>query len=215
MSDDAKDFEALLIDYGGVLTTSMRAWLDESCAAVGADVDRFLAAVAAISPSPFELVEAGRISKDEFADLITPALVASAGPEAMPTGRAWLSSIQISDRYLDMDMVRLVDTIRAEGATVVLVSNSWGPEEEYPWAFLPTFDAVVVSGTIGIRKPDRGIYEAALRAAGVRADRCVFVDDTAENLVPASDLGMLTIHHVDPADTRHRLASLFLAGSSG
>ena len=54
-------------------------------------------------------------------------------------------------------------------------------------------------------------YDLALAAAGVPAERCVFVDDTAENLPPAEALGIRTVHHVDPAATVRLLGQLFTA----
>lgn len=44
--------------------------------------------------------------------------------------------------------------------------------------FSGLFDAVVISGAINRRKPSPEIYEVALKALGVRADRAVFVGDT-------------------------------------
>ncbi len=203
-----RDYDALLIDYGGVLTTPMRSWLEESCSAVGVDTDRFLAEVAATSPSPFDLVESGAISRDELAELLTPSLQASAVNGARPEGRSWLTAITISEQHLDQSMIRAVSRLRADGVRVVLLSNSWGADE-YPWDLLPTFDATVISGTVGIRKPDPGIYELAVKESGAPPERCVFIDDLALNLIPAADLGIATIHHVDPAETLGKLATYF------
>jgi putative hydrolase of the HAD superfamily len=45
-------------------------------------------------------------------------------------------------------------------------------------------------------------------AAGVRTAACVFVDDVPFNLTPAAELGMATVHHVDPAETIPELERL-------
>lgn len=52
------------------------------------------------------------------------------------------------------------------------------------------FDAVVVSGRVGCRKPSRGIYEVFLNATGADPDQCVLVDDGPANLRTALRLGM-------------------------
>jgi putative hydrolase of the HAD superfamily len=52
---------------------------------------------------------------------------------------------------------------------------------------------VTISGDVGIRKPDAGIYERFLRDAGVRARECVFIDDRCKNLAAARALGFRTI----------------------
>jgi epoxide hydrolase-like predicted phosphatase len=72
------------------------------------------------------------------------------------------------------------------------VSNSWRRED---YDVLDLFDVVVLSGELGIRKPDPEIYAVAVERLGVTADRCVFVDDLGGNLKPAKALGMTTIRH--------------------
>jgi HAD superfamily hydrolase (TIGR01509 family) len=52
---------------------------------------------------------------------------------------------------------------------------------------------VTISGDVGIRKPDAGIYERFLRDAGARARECVFIDDRCKNLAAAAALGFRTI----------------------
>jgi HAD superfamily hydrolase (TIGR01509 family) len=64
---------------------------------------------------------------------------------------------------------------------------------------------VIVSGEVGIRKPDPAIYLLAAEKLGLPASACVLVDDMAANLPPAADLGMTTVHHTDSAATVHEL----------
>jgi HAD superfamily hydrolase (TIGR01509 family) len=61
------------------------------------------------------------------------------------------------------------------------------------------FDAVVISGHVGLRKPDPAIYLMAAEQIEVQPDACVFVDDTASNLPVAKDLGMAVVHFTDTA----------------
>ena len=206
-------YRALLVDYGGVLTTSLHSWLDESCRAVGVDTALFIKHLDQLTPSPFALIETGSISREEFGRLLEPALAASASDGAQPSGMDWLNAIRISEKYLDLAMIAEIERLSDLGVRVVLLSNSWG-KDEYPWHLLPTFDATVISGSVGVRKPDRGIYEMAIAAAGVPAHQCVFIDDTAENLPPAEALGIYSLHHLDAAQTLTRLAELFPTGSA-
>ena len=60
--------------------------------------------------------------------------------------------------------------------------------------FPQLFDGVVISGEVGIRKPDPRIYAMGAEAIDLRPDQCVFVDDLPGNLKPARELGMATIH---------------------
>jgi putative hydrolase of the HAD superfamily len=55
------------------------------------------------------------------------------------------------------------------------------------------FDHVIESAKIGLRKPDRRIYEMMIKALGVDPQHCVYLDDLGVNLKPAREMGMTTI----------------------
>ena len=61
-----------------------------------------------------------------------------------------------------------------------------------PRAARELFDAWVISGEVGLRKPDPAIYELAAERLGLPPEACVFVDDLPGNLKPARALGMAT-----------------------
>ncbi|MEU9287339.1 HAD-IA family hydrolase [Streptomyces sp. NPDC048275] len=69
-------------------------------------------------------------------------------------------------------------------------------------------DHVVSSARVGIAKPDRRIYDIAVDRAGVPAERCLFVDDTLENVDAATALGMRTVHYRESGDLRRALNGL-------
>jgi putative hydrolase of the HAD superfamily len=52
------------------------------------------------------------------------------------------------------------------------------------------FAAIVVSAAIGITKPDPRIYRSVLSALAVQPGECLFVDDRADNVEAARNLGM-------------------------
>jgi epoxide hydrolase-like predicted phosphatase len=60
------------------------------------------------------------------------------------------------------------------------------------------FDDVVDSSEVGVRKPDRAIYELALERVGVPAHRVAFLDDAPGNVAAARALGIRAIHVGDP-----------------
>ena len=81
------------------------------------------------------------------------------------------------------------------------MSNSWGVDR-YPRELLSElFDAVVISGIEGIRKPAPELYLLGASRLGLEPSDCVFVDDLDFNLEPARELGMAVVHHVSSADT--------------
>ena len=92
------------------------------------------------------------------------------------------------------DMTGLVRRAKAAGIRTALLSNSWG--NTYPdHLFDGMFDVVVISGEVGMRKPEERIYAYTLDKLGLPAHECAFVDDLRHNVDAAVALGMVGIHH--------------------
>ena len=105
-------------------------------------------------------------------------------------------------------MAALVLRAKRAGLRTGLLSNSWG--NEYPregWDQM--FDAVVISGEVGMRKPEPQIYRHVLDLLGVRPEETVFVDDLQPNLGAAEAMGIVTVHHTSYDDTATTLEGLF------
>ena len=71
--------------------------------------------------------------------------------------------------------------------------------------FKNSFDAFYLSHEINLRKPNPDIYQFVLDAHGLKAEDTLFIDDTEENTVTASQLGIQT-WHIDP--TKDDIANL-------
>lgn len=56
------------------------------------------------------------------------------------------------------------------------------------------FDAIVISAFVGKAKPERLIYEVALREIKSEPNECLFIDNKAEYVEAAKDMGMKGIH---------------------
>jgi epoxide hydrolase-like predicted phosphatase len=67
------------------------------------------------------------------------------------------------------------------------------------------FDAIVISGEVGVQKPDPGIYHLILDRLQVGPKEAIFVDDFVENIAAAENLGMETIHFRAGMDWRTEL----------
>lgn len=59
------------------------------------------------------------------------------------------------------------------------------------------FDDVIISANVGSRKTEDKIFRQALKESGLRAGECVFIDNTAANLVVPADMGFHTIFFDD------------------
>ena len=70
------------------------------------------------------------------------------------------------------------------------------------------FDATVISGDVGMHKPQPEIYLLACERLEVEPADAVFVDDLRENCAGAEAVGMTAILHRDPAETIAKLEEL-------
>ena len=195
--------DALLIDWGGVLTTSMMGAFDAFSAREGLPEHAVRNAFmndAAARDALIEL-ECGRIDIPVFETRLAAALDIEA------EGLAKRLTADVEPDHAMRDAVR---ELHAEGIRTALVSNSWRAED---YDVDDLFDAIVLSGDLGFRKPDPDIYVVALTRLGVAAERCVFVDDLGGNLKPAKALGMTTIRHVATSDTIALLRRLLRPGN--
>lgn len=80
--------------------------------------------------------------------------------------------------------------------------------DEYPHFAL--LDGMVLSGEVGISKPDPGIYRLVLERAGVPAERAVFLDDSELNVAGARAVGIEALLFTDAPRARRDLRALGL-----
>lgn len=204
-ANGARERSALLIDWGGVLTTNLFHSFREFCERAGVDPqtlrDRF-----GSDPSFRELLialEKGELQEGEFEQQLAPLL--GVEPDGLIDGL--FAGVQP-----DVAMVEAVRRARTGGVRTALVSNSWGVHRYPHDLFDELFDGVVISGEEGTRKPARRMYELGAERAGAQVEQCVFVDDLPFNLTPAEQLGMATIHHTSAEQTIPQLERLLGLG---
>jgi putative hydrolase of the HAD superfamily len=194
----------LLLDWGGVMTTNLFTAFGAFCTTEGVAPDLLREAFAHDQETRDALIafEEGRMNDDLFASHLAQAL-------GLPHERAeGLLDRMMAGATVEPDMVDMVRHARAAGIKTAMVSNSWG-ELRYPAALVAElFDATVVSGREGFRKPDTRMYTLGAERIGLPPSACVFVDDLPFNLKPAAALGMATVLHGDPTGTIGRLQGL-------
>ncbi len=193
----------LLVDWGGVMTTNLFHSFSAFCESEGLD--------------PAALAEAFR-GNDAARELLIGFEEGRVGETEFENGLGRLLGVERAEGLIDRlfagaqpepSMVDAVRAARAAGIATGLISNSWGTTR-YPRALLgELFVGVVISGEVGMRKPAPRIYELGAEAIDRAPAQCVFVDDLPFNLPPAQELGMATVHHVDPAATIAELERLF------
>jgi putative hydrolase of the HAD superfamily len=194
----ATDLEGLLVDFGGVLTTNIWAAFDLFCTSEGLERGAVLELFRDDGEALALLrrLETGSISDDDFEREFAAKLgVAPAGL----IGRLF-AGLEPEQRMLDA-----VAAAKAAGIRTGLITNSWGMGI-YERAPLEIFDATVISGDVGLHKPDPEIYRMGAERLGLAPPQCVFVDDLRENVAGAEAVGMTALLHRDPDETVSRLS---------
>ncbi len=192
---------ALLIDWGGVLTSNLFASFHAYCFSAGIPPEKLMNRFRT-DPAARELLialETGELEEDAF------ELQFAAQLEVEPEG---LIDGLFAGVHPDAAMVDAVRRAHQAGVRTALVSNSWGVHRYPHEMFDELFDGVVISAEEGIRKPARRMYELGVERAGVQAADCVYVDDLPFNLTPAQEMGMATIHHTSASKTIPELEAL-------
>jgi epoxide hydrolase-like predicted phosphatase len=202
-------YKGLLLDFGGVLTSSVVTSFAAFCRTEGIDLDVFREVVldtARTADSIFHAVEVGRIDQEEFDRRLAALISRAAGTTIAPDG---LKQRLFAASSRDEEMLAAVRRARGHGIKTALVSNSWGGADYPREIFADLFDAAVISGEVGIRKPDPDIYLAAASRLSLAPAECVFVDDFKINVRGAEAVGMRSIHHCDTAETIAELEEIF------
>ena len=194
--------KGLLIDFGGVLTTNVFESFRDFCRAEGLDQDR-VRHLFRSDPEALSLLrrlEVGDLDEDAFAEQF--------GPMLGVREHAGLVDRLFAGMQPDEPMIEALRRARAGGVRTALVSNSWGHGRYDREAFPELFDAVVISGEVGLHKPQPEIFLLAAEQVGTEPSECVFVDDLRENCAGAEAVGMTAVLHRGADETLDRLEGL-------
>jgi putative hydrolase of the HAD superfamily len=192
--------KALLVDFGGVLTTDIWTSFAAFCERRGLDAE---AAKRLFRDNPDALaslrgLETGELEAAAFERRFAELL--GTEPEGLIEGL--FAELRPAE-----PMVAAVQRARTAGVQTGLVSNSW-VMDHYTDEIRALFDQVVISAEVGLHKPQPEIYLLAARRLGVEPADCVFVDDLRENCAGAEAVGMTAVLHRDTVETITRVEEL-------
>lgn len=203
----------LLVDYGGVLTNALADTMAAWCAGDDVELGEFQRVMREwLGPgygseavtNPVHALERGELAIPDFERELAARLRTRAGGPVTPDG---LLQRMFAAFSAEPQMVDAVRRARRAGIRTALLSNSWGLD--YPregWADL--FDAVVISGEVGMRKPEPGIYLHTAELLALPPSACVFVDDLPPNVRGAVSVGMIGVLHRSAEQTLAELEVL-------
>ncbi len=220
LSTDAPDSQptrrpsALIVDWGGVLTSPLADTLDGWYAAEGISADVFqralrgfqdpgLAALGAFDP--VAALERGELAVASFQEQLAEQIRRVSGVPVRPEG---LIGRMFAGFEQAPAMINVVRRAKRAGLKTALLSNSWGNDYlREDWDAL--FDATVISGEVGMRKPEPAIFAHTLELLDCPPQRAVFVDDLKANVRGAAACGLIAVHHRSYEETVAELEVLF------
>jgi putative hydrolase of the HAD superfamily len=187
--------QAVIFDYGGVLRADGREGWDAIDALHRLPRGALWSAYHDIPEYP--LARRGEIDADTFRAGVRRRLAEVAGDQARAD-----AALAALDRYMealppiDAEMRALVVRLRAAGKVKLgLLSNAnRGWTERLRARSGDLFYDVVVSGDVGLAKPDPEVFRLAARRLGVEPAACLMIDDQPQHLESARRVGFATHH---------------------
>ena len=192
----------LLVDFGGVLTTNVFESFREFCEAEGLEPNTVKEMFRSRGEGLDLLrqLERGELTVEEFEPKFGAVLGIS---ETEGMVARLFAGVGPDERMADA-----VRRARAAGIPTGLISNSWGRTTYDQQLIDELFDAAIISGDVGLHKPEPDIYHLGADKIGVPPAECVFVDDLRENCEGAEAVGMTAILHRGADSTLPELGRL-------
>ncbi len=191
---------AVICDFGGVLTSPLIGAFVAVQELSGASVEALSGAMAGIAEAtgrhPLSELEKGLITESDFLSML----------EAQLDGEVTLRGFRetyFSALHPNPEMIDYMAGLRSRGLRTALLTNNVREWEPLWRAKLPqldrTFEVVVDSAYVGMRKPEPEIYELTVErlGGGLTAEECVFIDDSDANCAAARELGMYAVQFVE------------------
>jgi len=195
--------KAVISDFGGVLTTPLLSAFSAIQDEMGIEPGTLGRAMQSIAERegrhPLFELERGRIAEADFLGALQRELAADLGhePELHRFADIYFDALGVNDA-----MIALMHDARSRGYRMALLTNNVREWEPHWRAMVPVdeiFEVIVDSAFVGVRKPEREIYELTLERLGdgVASSDCLFIDDIEVNVDAARELGMQAVHFRD------------------
>ncbi|WP_329116527.1 HAD family hydrolase [Streptomyces sp. NBC_01465] len=194
-------FDALLCDLDGVIRfydTSEVTRLERAAGLPDGTTAQF-----AFAPERDGLFLLGKMSHAEWVQSTGEALTEVTSAER---ARELAAAFGTAPFRADPEILELLARVRQHVPLVLVTNATTDLEGDLTRLGLDGFvDHVVSSARIGVAKPDDRFYEIAAARVQVPYDRCLFVDDSEENVKAAVALGMTGVHYRELADLQRAL----------
>jgi putative hydrolase of the HAD superfamily len=201
MTEGGTGIQAVISDFGGVLTTplieSFMAFQDQTGISNENLGKAMQAATEANGDNPLYEMERGEITEETFLEQLTDSLEPLLGhrPEMHRFKEIYFEALDPNP-----PMIELMRGLKAAGYRMAMLTNNVREWEPLWRPMLPVdeiFEAVVDSGFVGYRKPESRIYAMTLERLGLPAEACLFIDDILVNCEGAQKAGINAVHFQD------------------
>jgi len=193
--------KAVIFDYGGVIIKW--AHCTGSIARAYEVPKKFLAKE--MRPI-LDVFQKGVITENKFWQKLSLSL-----RKPIPNNKKelWRECLE-KDFHIYPEMTRFVKKLRSQRIKTMVLSNIIKPHIEVikEHSGYKGFDFVMLSCSLGTRKPELKIYRLALKKLKVKPKECIFIDDIKEFLKPAKKLGIKTILFENPQKLKSDLRKM-------
>lgn len=209
--------QALVLDFGGVISRTMFETHDLTEAALGLPPGtlQWRGPFDPAGDALWQAMQADRITERDY-------WMARTQEVGRLLGEDWTRMEQFVQRSRGADVsavirpeaVAAIEAAQAAGCRLAILSNEldlfYGAAFRHELPLMRRFEVVVDATYTHILKPDARAYQAVLDALGLPAESCVFVDDQARNVAGAVQVGMHAVHFdvQRPADSYGRALDL-------
>lgn len=113
---------------------------------------------------------------------------------------------------INQDVMKIIDGLRAQGLKIGVLSNNTkeNGDKLREMGLDKHFDVFLISAEIGYQKPDREAFEILFKELDVKPEEAVYIDDSAQSLKLAEDIGYHPILFKSAEQLRVELDSLGL-----
>ena len=194
--------KTLVFDLGGVLIDWNPRYLYRKLIDDENDIDSFLSEVC--NPEWNFKQDAGRALAEATAERIA----------LYPEKKSLIEAFY--DRWEEMlggeigETVEILRELKNKGESLYALTNWSGetyPIAEERFVFLQWFKGTLVSGVEKMAKPDPAIFHLLLNRYELKAQDCLFIDDSMTNIEAASRIGFETHHFRTATGLRRELTA--------
>lgn len=209
---NSTNFKAAIFDYGGVMAKSPLGRVEMLADHFGAGKEMIMGLILGHDSgddNPWFDAECGRQPLNEdFGQRMQKIFDSHNLSFDLDYFQRWVAdAVNEPDRTME----RIVNQLKETGIKVGLLTNSvpefWPVIEQT--INTKSFDCIVDSSRVGIRKPDEWIYKLTARKLGTQTNSCVMIDDLDHNIKGAEQAGMAGILFTSAEETEYAIKRFF------